>query len=275
MGDTIRAIETPYNGYKFRSRLEARWAVFFDALGIKYEYEPEGFETSAGRYLPDFRLPELGYWAEVKGFNDHLRKDLDKVEAFVIEQKTAVVILSDLPYDPEAEGLFWFPVMKYLAGGYPERNPENVQSWHGFFRPFGTEDRTWLCDHFYVGVKRQFDSLIGKWAKDGDELKHENERLYKAMQCISGAELDSANSGPGCIREACGLAPVEHAMNIARTARFEHSEAPDPKKLRADFEASIVKQEKRIGCTKEERIKITRSLLTAEKEGHTDADQND
>ena len=39
-----KAIETVYNGYRFRSRLEARWAVFFDALGVKYEYEAEGFE---------------------------------------------------------------------------------------------------------------------------------------------------------------------------------------------------------------------------------------
>ena len=55
----IKAIETVYNGYRFRSRLEARWAVFFDAAGIKYEYEPEGFETNEGtKYLPDFYLPE-------------------------------------------------------------------------------------------------------------------------------------------------------------------------------------------------------------------------
>ena len=56
----IKAIETEYNGYRFRSRLEARWAVFFDAAKIKYEYEPEGFELADGtRYLPDFYLPEL------------------------------------------------------------------------------------------------------------------------------------------------------------------------------------------------------------------------
>ena len=42
MGE-IKAIETVYNGYRFRSRLEARWAVFFDAMQIRYEYEPEGF----------------------------------------------------------------------------------------------------------------------------------------------------------------------------------------------------------------------------------------
>ena len=30
----IKAIQTEYNGYLFRSRLEARWAVFFDACGV-------------------------------------------------------------------------------------------------------------------------------------------------------------------------------------------------------------------------------------------------
>ena len=40
----LKAIETFYNGYRFRSRLEARWAVFFDSAGIEYVYEPEGFK---------------------------------------------------------------------------------------------------------------------------------------------------------------------------------------------------------------------------------------
>jgi hypothetical protein len=55
----IKPIETIYKGYRFRSRLEARWAVFFDALGIEWEYEPEGFEFEDGtRYLPDFVIKE-------------------------------------------------------------------------------------------------------------------------------------------------------------------------------------------------------------------------
>lgn len=64
----IKAIQTEYNGYLFRSRLEARWAVFFDALHIEYQYEPEGFELGDGlRYLPDFWLPDYDCWLEIKG----------------------------------------------------------------------------------------------------------------------------------------------------------------------------------------------------------------
>lgn len=57
----IKPIETYYNGYRFRSRLEARWAVFFDTLGVEYEYEPEGFMLPSGKcYLPDFRAKCYG-----------------------------------------------------------------------------------------------------------------------------------------------------------------------------------------------------------------------
>lgn len=69
---TIKAIETNYAGCRFRSRLEARWAVVFDHLGIPWQYELEGFELSDGqRYLPDFYLPEHGAWLEVKHRLDH------------------------------------------------------------------------------------------------------------------------------------------------------------------------------------------------------------
>lgn len=71
----MKAIETRYAGYRFRSRLEARWAVFFQTLGLKWEYEPEGFDLGFGDwYLPDFRVHYPGrgadeardHWFEVK-----------------------------------------------------------------------------------------------------------------------------------------------------------------------------------------------------------------
>jgi hypothetical protein len=61
------AIETTYKGYNFRSRTEARWAVLLDAAGVNYEYEKEGYQLPSGLYLPDFYLPALNLWLEVKG----------------------------------------------------------------------------------------------------------------------------------------------------------------------------------------------------------------
>ena len=63
---TVKAIQTRYKGYHFRSRLEARWAVFFDALGIEWEYEKEGFDTPHGKYLPDFYFPKRKTYVEIK-----------------------------------------------------------------------------------------------------------------------------------------------------------------------------------------------------------------
>jgi hypothetical protein len=63
----IKAIETKYKGYRFRSRLEARWAVFFDAIDLAWEYEVEGFDLGNNQYyLPDFYLPDSKRYVEVK-----------------------------------------------------------------------------------------------------------------------------------------------------------------------------------------------------------------
>jgi len=70
----MKAIETHYDGYRFRSRLEARWAYFFNKAGVRYEYEPEGFVVDGKPYLPDFYLPNtylrnketLGVYVEIK-----------------------------------------------------------------------------------------------------------------------------------------------------------------------------------------------------------------
>jgi hypothetical protein len=64
----IKPIETRAYGHRFRSRLEARWAVFFETLGVQWEYEPEGFDLDGEFYLPDFRVTtgDLVYWYEIK-----------------------------------------------------------------------------------------------------------------------------------------------------------------------------------------------------------------
>lgn len=101
---TIQPIPTWYAGCYFRSRLEARWAVFFDALGIPWQHEPEGFETPTGRYLPDFRLL-FGLWIEVKGAEPtafDLRRCAHVAEHLYREQGEALAILAGgIPRNPQ------------------------------------------------------------------------------------------------------------------------------------------------------------------------------
>src|ERR1051326_3655562 len=66
MNYTIRAVETPYRGMLMRSRLEARWALFFDKAGVRYEYEPDRFRALTTTYLPDFWLPDFQTFIEIK-----------------------------------------------------------------------------------------------------------------------------------------------------------------------------------------------------------------
>lgn len=82
--ETIKALETHYNGFRFRSRIEARWAVFFDSLGYEYEYEPEGFNLGDGYcYLPDFYLPENNAWIEIKGVGNAITDtEIEKIIRF-------------------------------------------------------------------------------------------------------------------------------------------------------------------------------------------------
>jgi len=57
-----RSMRTEYCGHNFRSRLEARWAVFFNEMTIEWEYEKHKFS----RYTPDFYLPRFDVFLEVK-----------------------------------------------------------------------------------------------------------------------------------------------------------------------------------------------------------------
>lgn len=116
-------IETSYKGYRFRSRLEARWAVFFDKAEIKYQYEVEGYEITIPldgeivRYLPDFYLEDYDCYVEVKGTDDALKRDSEKL-AWMIDYNASpiskgLLILGDLP---DIDRMTWgnYPLFSYL-----------------------------------------------------------------------------------------------------------------------------------------------------------------
>jgi len=93
----IKPIETRAYGHRFRSRLEARWAVAFTEARIAWQYEPEGFDLgNAGFYLPDFWLPQVSMWAEVKA-NRPSEEELLKIFALARHTKKPCLILVGLP----------------------------------------------------------------------------------------------------------------------------------------------------------------------------------
>lgn len=97
----LKAIETQYKGYRFRSRLEARWAVFFDVLGVKWEYEKEGFDLGeAGWYLPDFWLPDKKVWVEIKG-DAPTEDECDKAQELEEQSQFQVLIFRNIPDEGE------------------------------------------------------------------------------------------------------------------------------------------------------------------------------
>lgn len=68
MSKEVRAVATTYKGTQMRSILESQWAHVLDAAGIPWTYEPKVFRLPDGvGYLPDFYLPAVDTWVEVKG----------------------------------------------------------------------------------------------------------------------------------------------------------------------------------------------------------------
>jgi hypothetical protein len=59
----VSQVETVFGEYRFHNRLAARWAAFFEVLGLPYKYRPQGYTfTDLGnrQWTPDFCLPEFG-----------------------------------------------------------------------------------------------------------------------------------------------------------------------------------------------------------------------
>ena len=110
--NALKPLQTLYKGFRFRSRLEARWAVFFDALRIEWEYEPEGFELLDGTcYLPDFWLPHVGEGAfvEIKPQRP-TREEQEKCQQLALGTGNRVICFPGLPG-------FWLDSEPPMDGG--------------------------------------------------------------------------------------------------------------------------------------------------------------
>lgn len=95
----IEVKQTEYRGIVFRSRTEARWAVFLDHIGAEWEYEPEGFHLASGLYLPDFYIRTWDVFLEIKGA-DASRLERVRCQQLAVGTRRRVLLASGAPGSP-------------------------------------------------------------------------------------------------------------------------------------------------------------------------------
>lgn len=222
-----RAIETEYAGCMFRSRLEAKWAVFFDHYGITWQYEREGYELTerldpfdepaSFRYLPDFWLPEQGLHFEVKGNLDgvgDVRRLLNAAAALSCPgsgcgEGPDLVVAGPIPKqgDPFAPIALHMHKGDLLASAW---DPEH-RSPHCF--PGGWELG------YIIGAKLPWTGSVavardvGAWPNPLTEVRMDDE--CTAMILLNGAPAKRGQAW-------------HDALDAARKARFEHGQSGAP-----------------------------------------------
>lgn len=241
--ENIKAIETVYKGYRFRSRLEARWAVFFDALGVEWEYEKEGFEFEGIRYLPDFYLPQNKAWVEIKP-EDPDHDVLYKCHRLSVNLDSPVVLICGHPNSEHTD---------YAANNFDEyicKNKMHVfygEAWNMELPPFRISDwrfdHMWaldlhkmLCDEGYnTKVPAEMFQNAETYVKalvDCDRLfyfdRHGVEHPYYKYGRKHNGVISSAKAGRinFCTWDICVCRDAHIALTKARQARFEYGETP-------------------------------------------------
>lgn len=205
---TLKAIETSYAGCRFRSRLEARWAVFFDSLGIIWEYEPQGYTVGpdATPYLPDFWFPEMKLWAEVKGQLDQLG-----LETLIWAAGAAGLALE--PNGEKALGLWPWHKRMLVLGSIPSPGDLRLHT------------RLDVLADVLVVRQRVFfwpgsDGWLTVQVASSRPLNH-----FVAGEVMEPGDLTQFVDGVSCGFPLDPHPRVTEAYRAARSARFEHGES--------------------------------------------------
>lgn len=93
-----------YNGTKFRSKGEVKYAEWCDVIGLRWEYEPSIFKLSDCCYIPDFYLLDYNKWVEIK--SDVNDKEY-KTREFMTNHSLDVLFRKDLNRIRRGLGYEW------------------------------------------------------------------------------------------------------------------------------------------------------------------------
>ena len=241
--DYLQPIETYYKGYRFRSRAEARWAVFFDACNVEWEYEPEGYDLGDGLYyLPDFLVHNVvinhyskskkkaDLYVEVKGCLTE--KDKKKIEKFSMQSVFEMNEDWGGYVDKVINPLFLVGsrIPENFLDTFNEADKLNNEQKGQYFYCLDTVDSSWgeqasfvidksgnltFLSNLDIIVKGLvFEDNTWKEIKD-DDMWHEVYKEDKTFKIVSGLDTKNVN-----------IRKTNKAYQMARSARFEFGETP-------------------------------------------------
>jgi hypothetical protein len=194
MMSKIKPIQTTYKGYRFRSRLEARWAVFFDFLDIKWEYEKQGYVLPPYKFdRPDFLNRRI---AEAR------REGLGEHESFIVQvfgklaDELEVQAQKELTYLPD----FWLPGYESWA----EVKPDSLNPAELIFE----SEKIMRFVHFI----EQPCIWCSEFSREIPAMKPSSAPQIVEITSLVWGGTDEM---------------LEKAITKARSARFEHGESPN------------------------------------------------
>lgn len=204
----IKPIETHYKGYRFRSRLEAKWAVFFETLRLKWEYEKEGFVLPNHiNYLPDFWIDDLQIFIEIKPAYPSPTEE-DKLDWMASGDKPIALfyglpnenygLLRCMEVDDGGGGIYYADSIKWLSDSSNKRIALcNVND---------TRERQFYAD---MGCQISLDKIYNRANLPSD---------YSLARYVGAYTNYLFTSMCNCL--------IDNAAGSAKSARFEHGEQP-------------------------------------------------
>ena len=164
MARDIKFLPTYYNGIEFRSRLEARWSVFFDCMKISYRYEYLGFDLDDIWYVPDYYIPNQRIWIEIKPVRPS-EEEQEKCKRLAKKTKVSTYCFWDIPRksneSDDGPAYAW-----KLTGGFNRDSSHNFIQCHecGAIRIDLCEDSDTYCHR--CGAKADDESPQLKMARE-------------------------------------------------------------------------------------------------------------
>lgn len=210
---SVLAIPTRYAGNQFRSKTEARFAAFFDALGVLYRYEPRCFDLPVvGRYLPDFLLPSERVWVEIKPTTP-TGNELLKCHMLADETGMSVVVLSG--------NLASAAISK--SGEISWRSSVRVDCCHGRRDPdervFGKIGTEWLSGFRHASTTSlnaaSFRDGLLRFLPESNAAADQDLRVLDALEIAKAHDFKKQDDGAARLRIHCKRTSARRDLGLS------------------------------------------------------------